>query len=229
LKILNDGRLALGIMLGVTTTLIAVLFFAERWSIVDEVRYGLIGTFVAAVIGAASQVLIYVFQRADSEELKRAELINKLQRVFSKALKSVSIFAGIQHMIESNNSIDNVIFEKGPSLVKPLFGSDYLPKITEEDYETAFRIMDAELLHNLKDLDELWENYRRIFPIYTEKFQELTGALAEDVRFDGGTGYSEGRTKHGPELFFIRDLQQSIILLTLHSDSINIRRVILYL
>jgi hypothetical protein len=212
--LLSGGRYALGFICGVIAAFLFLAFLGwpeARQFISGDVSYVILGAFVAGAIGVGGQILAILSSEAIQEANRNASEKAGLLRALHKTICIFNTLIQVKRMGESTSVSDSVFVGDKP-IMKPIFGSEFVPHFTDEDLLLPLLAGDAKLHTWMSELNNIVSNYQNILPVYTKYFNEIASPLHEGVKFDPLSKFISGEVeiKHY-DLARLLELQEHMI------------------
>ncbi|MCR8827983.1 hypothetical protein [Pseudosulfitobacter koreensis] len=211
MKIREDGKFALGLIMGSVFTLLAFLATEKYSQIIlnDPTLFGaVLGALIAGFIGVTGQVLVIyqTAQRVEAEEQKKERAV--LQSLLVRMNRTMSTFAQCKSHLESTSPFDNIKFDDREWLMKPLKINDLPSGFSDVDLSLPLSFGDFKLFNLMNVFDSVVRNFGWVYNEYDREVSLMLNLIrsGNDMKFSDGkmSGNAELDIRHYHE---VRDFQ----------------------
>lgn len=186
---LTDGKLAIGIFLGVISVVLFEIltdFFGTSFSIPTE----FIATIFGAAIALGGTFLTILAAKDERDEERNDRDIALILTVFVKAQKITNNIYHFRDHIERSFASVDVRSHKNPGLfVQALAGHPEPVQFTPDEKAAFLRWKDLELFNRVAEMEDIHNSLLRAFEKYAEKRDEFTSSTPAEM--DGLVGTTE--------------------------------------
>lgn len=215
MKLLTGGTFAVGLTLGVLTTVVALLFFEvfEIIPLADSAFTGaIVGALIAGAIGVVGQLLVIVQNENSRKSIMMLEERALLEALFIRCARGLDVFWQTKRHIESTKTSDNIVFSNLPNLMKPFKISDLPRGFSEAELSLSLRLSDVSFLNLMVAMDALTQS----FEFFSNSYEHKIGLFLEKIRSSGETRFKDGKSTGSAEIdraehYELENLQENYI------------------